>query len=390
MNLRRAVIIPWLAAFAVLAFFASCRNGSSSATVGNSGDTLHGDTLRGDTLRGDTIAMRYARHITMVRYGDRLLVELLDPWHPGRVLRRYWFGRQGIQLPLSRCVVFNTAHASLLGMLGATDRIAGVADRKYMQLPSVQQRVEKGLVADCGDSMSPDVELMAGLQPDAVWLSPFENSGGYGRLEQLGIPIIECADYMETSPLGRAEWMRFYGLLVGRQAEADSLFSVVEHAYLSLRDSIARLARGEARRPSMLTERLTGSTWYVAGGRSTVGRLIADAGGRYPWAADDHSGSLPLSLEAVLDVAADADVWAFNDSHRPPLTYARLRAEHAGYAQIGAFRRQNVYFVNSMQVPYFEEVAFRPDWLLRDYAIMLHPQWALGRLRYFVKLSPSP
>ena len=99
-------------------------------------------------------------------------------------------------------------------MLDATDRIAGVADLKYMQLPDVQQRVEKGLVADCGDSMSPDVELMAGLQPDAVWLSPFENSGGYGRLEQLGIPIIECADYMETSPLGRAEWMRFYGLLL--------------------------------------------------------------------------------------------------------------------------------------------------------------------------------
>ena len=359
---------------------------------------------------GQTMEFRYATLLTIEQHEGYTLASIRDPWEADRILHRYVLsdgkattddvknrinrltdeGYTLLHTPLERVAVFTSSHAQLIVWLGKLENISAVCDLRYMNIPEIRQRVARGDIADCGDSMSPDVELMAGLQPDAVWLSPFENSGGYGRLEQLGIPIIECADYMETSPLGRAEWMRFYGLLVGRQAEADSLFSVVEHAYLSLRDSIARLARGEARRPSMLTERLTGSTWYVAGGRSTVGRLIADAGGRYPWAADDHSGSLPLSLEAVLDVAADADVWAFNDSHRPPLTYTRLRAEHAGYAQIEAFRRQNVYFVNSMQVPYFEEVAFRPDWLLRDYAIMLHPQWALGRLRYFVKLSPSP
>ena len=215
---------------------------------------------------GDTIPLRYAQNLTMVRYSDGILVELKDPWHEGRILHRYWLTEdsnnlhdpQGhfrsaakkelstinyqlstVSFPLQRSVVFNTAHASLIGMLNATDRIAGVADLKYMLLPEVQRRVQQGEIVDCGNSMSPDIEQIVSLHADAILLSPFENSGGYGRLEKLGSPIIECADYMETSPLGRAEWMRFYGLLFGCSQQADSLFSVVEQAYCALRDSIA-------------------------------------------------------------------------------------------------------------------------------------------------------
>ena len=400
---------------------------------------------------GDTIPLRYAQNLTMVRYSDGILVELKDPWHEGRILHRYWLTEdssnlhdpQGhfrsaakkalstlnsqlstITFPLQHSVVFNTAHASLIGMFDATDRIAGVADLKYMLLPDVQRRVQQGEIVDCGNSMSPDIEQIVSLHADAILLSPFENSGGYGRLEKLGIPIIECADYMETSPLGRAEWMRFYGLLFGCSQHADSLFSMVEHAYCSLRDSIAstqplrsthrgafvaqrrknvstskRLnssARpagalsersGERTSPMLLTERLTGSTWYVPGGKSTVGRLIADAGATYAWADDDHSGSLALSFETVLSKSGNADVWLMNTSSPQPFTYESLAAEHHGYTQFKAFRERNIYFINTLQVPYFEEVSFRPDLLLRDYITMLHPAPPHPPLRYFRKMQ---
>ncbi len=369
---------------------------------------------------GDTIPLRYAQNLTMVRYSDGILVELKDPWHEGRILHRYWLTEDSnskrsslhtslsslhsplssIKFPLQRSVVFNTAHASLIGMLNATDRIAGVADLKYMLLPDVQRRVQQGEIVDCGNSMSPDIEQIVSLHADAILLSPFENSGGYGRLEKLGIPIIECADYMETSPLGRAEWMRFYGLLFGCSQQADSLFSMVEHAYCALRDSVAStsqrlnssarpagaLSERSGERTSLLTERLTGSTWYVPGGKSTMGRLIADAGATYAWANDDHSGSLALSFETVLSKSGNADVWLMNTSSSQPFTYESLAAEHHGYTQFKAFRDRNIYFINTLQVPYFEEVSFRPDLLLRDYITMLHPNPQHPPLRYFQKM----
>ena len=350
---------------------------------------------------GDTIPLRYAQNLTMVRFADGILVELKDPWHEGRILHRYWLTEDSnskpstilsplsslhsplstIKFPLQRSVVFNTAHASLIGMLNATDRIAGVADLKYMLLPDVQRRVQQGEIVDCGNSMSPDIEQIVSLHADAILLSPFENSGGYGRLEKLGIPIIECADYMETSPLGRAEWMRFYGLLFGCSQQADSLFSMVEHAYCALRDSVSTSAPLK-----ILTERLTGSTWYVPGGKSTMGRLIADAGATYAWADDDHSGSLALSFETVLSKSGNADVWLMNTSSPQPFTYKSLAAEHHGYTQFKAFRDRNIYFINTLQVPYFEEVSFRPDLLLRDYITMLHPNPQHPPLRYFQKM----
>ncbi len=355
---------------------------------------------------GDTIPLRYAQNLTMVRYSDGILVELKDPWHEGRILHRYWLTEDSnskpsailsplsslhsplssIKFPLQRSVVFNTAHASLIGMLNATDRIAGVADLKYMLLPDVQRRVQQGEIVDCGNSMSPDIEQIVSLHADAILLSPFENSGGYGRLEKLGIPIIECADYMETSPLGRAEWMRFYGLLFGCSQQADSLFSMVEHAYCALRDSVASTSQPLNVSTSLLTERLTGSTWYVPGGKSTMGRLIADAGATYAWADDDHSGSLALSFETVLSKSGNADVWLMNTSSPQPFTYESLAAEHHGYTQFKAFRDRNIYFINTLQVPYFEEVSFRPDLLLRDYITMLHPNPQHPPLRYFQKM----
>jgi len=358
------------------------------------------NNVQQDEALADTIPTRYAQNLTMIQHAGYTRVTLMNPWKTGQVLHEYLLAdsihldslrHSGataeatlVEVPLRRSVVFNTAHASLLGMLNVADAIAGVADLKYMQLPDIHQRVKDGAIADCGNSMSPDVERIVELQADAVLLSPFENSGGYGRLEEIGTPIIECAEYMETSALGRAEWMLFYGLLYGCFDEASKLFAEVENHYLEL----SQKARKAEPHRSVITEKLTGNTWYVAGGRSSVGRLIADAGGSYAWSSDEHSGSLPLTFEEVLDKAGEAEVWLFNDLATESLTYNRLASEYHGYSQLRAFREQNVWYVNSLRVPYFEEVSFRPDFLLADYVRILHPELQLeGNLRYFSKVT---
>ena len=195
---------------------------------------------------GDTIPLRYAENLTLVAYPEYTVATLRNPWDTLRTLHTYILVPaaeplpahlpQGtvVRTPLSKAVVYSSVHCGLVNNLGAFNSIGGICDLKYIKLPVVQEGVERGTIVDCGDGMNPDMEKIIDLHPDAILLSPFENSGGYGRIEKLNIPIIECADYMETSALGRAEWMRFYGLLFGAAPKADSLFAEVDSCYKRL------------------------------------------------------------------------------------------------------------------------------------------------------------
>jgi iron complex transport system substrate-binding protein len=246
--------------------------------------------------------------------------------------------------------------------------------------------------------MSPVIEKIIDLHPDALLLSPFENSGGYGQLEEIDIPIVECAEYMEPSPLGRAEWVRFYGLLYGCEHEADSLFALVDSSYHALRHTVMPESRNpvmsESRHPdtapktSVLVDKVTGSVWYVPGGRSTIGQMLSDAGARYPWASDDRSGSIALPFETVLERAGDCDVWLLRYSGQQPLTRQQLLSEHRGYNQFRSFREGRVYGCNVEQSMFYEDSPFRPDLLLSDFIKILHPDIPdLPALRYYHKVE---
>lgn len=347
---------------------------------------------------GDTISFKYADHITAVRHDGYTLVSLDNPWRKGSVLHRYALvqridsarvagslpeGATVVYTPVERSVVFTSPHCFLLGALGAEKVVGGVCDLGYINLPYVQRGVKAGAIADCGNSMSPSIERIVSLRPQAVLVSPFEGAS-YGQLDHIGVPLVECADYMETSALGRAEWMRFYGMLIGREREADSLFAVVERNY----KEAMRLAATSRLRPKVITERVVSGVWYCPGGRSSMGRLIADAGARYAFAADEHSGSLTLAPEKVVAEASDADCWLFiYNGGKAPLP-ADLLAEYQGYKMLKAFARGGVYGCGSATgVPYFEEVSFRPDLLLMDFVRIFHPDLGLkGSARYYQKL----
>ena len=340
---------------------------------------------------GDTLQLKYSKLLHITRFDDHITVSVDDPWNAGHILHKYILVERDkpipnglpkgtiIPIPTKRNVVFNTAHCQLMEWLGVEDQICGVADLKYILIPSVKERVKSGVIADCGEGMSPVVEKIIDLKPDMIMLSPFENSGGYGRLDGIGIPLMECADYMEPSALARAEWMRFYGILFGCEQEADSLFALIDSSYQALKLT----ARQSNVKRSIITEKLTGSTWYVPGGASTVGGLISDANGTYAWSGDTHSGSLSMTFETVLDKAGNSDVWIFNHFGSGDLTYERLGNEYAGYHEMKAFKSHNAWYVDSQRVPYFEEVSFRPDYLLRDYIILLHPELNLGTPKYY-------
>lgn len=308
---------------------------------------------------------------------------IADPWQQGKTLQMLKAAK-----PFKRVVVFTTAHCQLMEYLGVADRIVGVCDAQYILIPDIQKRLRladgaKGKIVDCGSSMSPDVERIIALKPDAIILSPFEGQN-LGRIEKLGIPVILAADYMETSSLGRAEWMRYYARLFDCVQRGDSLFHVVDSCYQSLKTYAAKLPKGK----SILTERKTGAVWYLPGGESTVGVTIRDAHGGYAYANDKHSGSLPLSYEQILAKAGQSDVWAFKANGSRLMSKSDLLREFQGYSSLKAFQTGNIYECNCSVKPYFEEVSWRPDYLLREMIILLHPEAKLGKLRYYEKVTP--
>ncbi len=345
---------------------------------------------------GDTLSLKYATLLTIVRHEGYTTAEIQNPWKKGKVLHSYVLvprdkelpkGKQHgtiIRTPVERAAVFTTVHCALLNTLGHVDDIVGVADLKYIKIAAVQERVRKGLTADCGGGLNPVVEKIMDIKPEIIMLSPFENAGGYGKLEEINIPLVECAEYMETSPLGRAEWMKFYGLLYGEEQRADSLFGVVDSCYQHLKQVAS--AAGEGR--SVLLDRMVGSVWYVPGGKSTIGQMVKDAGGQYAWSSDGHAGSLALPFETVLERAGDSEVWMFRYSSDHEQNYQELLSEQRGYSELKAFQQHNAYGCNVEQSLFYEESPFRPDYLLSDFIQILHPQQNSSvPLRYYQKLS---
>lgn len=396
-----------------------------------------GKTAAADADAGDTLEMKYAKLLTIVKHGDgeetSNAAEGIDyqyaealvanPWKAGTMLHRYILipkGEEGdktvamlakrrstgarcttdtVRTPVERSAVFIAPHCQLMYELGCPQAIRGVCDLDYINIPDVKKRAAlsgntsaQNPIVNCGSSMAPDIERIIALKPEAILLSPFENSGGYGKLDKLHIPIIEAADYMESSPLGRAEWMKFYGMLFGNEEgksngisgscepKADSLFAKIEKEYLSLKAQAAGYTKGL----SILTERKTGNVWYVPGGQSTIGILLKDANARYIFEDDEHSGSLAMSPEQILAKGKQVDVWAFKYFGGAPLSQAQLLQEYDGYKALAAFNRDNIYQVDTSTVPYFELTSFHPELLLREFIILAHGE-RFGKLRFYKK-----
>lgn len=366
----------------ITSLFFSCGGGSSPLAHGEGGDTL---------------SLRYATLLCIVEKGTYTEVTIKDPWNEGRSLARYAlvpYGEEGdaylreepfspdlqvVRVPVRRAVVFTSPHCSLFYELDAGEAIAGVCDLQYINLPELRARKD---IVDCGSSMSPDMERLVETRSDALFVSPFENAG-YGKLPQTGIPIIVTADYMETSALGRAEWCRFYGLLLGKREKADRFFREVDSSYQGLRAQARRLPQGR----TILTERKTGNVWYCPSGKSTTGGMLADAHAGYAFSADTHAGSLALSAEQVIENASDVEVWAFKYNGGKSMTRERLLEEYHGYRELKAFRTGEIYECDVNATRFFEEISFHPDYLLRDFILLAHPGVLPGSLRYYEKLD---
>lgn len=341
-------------------------------------------------IQGSSINHKYSRLLQYARWGGLNQVSVINPWDTTKVLQKYLFVPKRLRdqkkddiikwkeeyhgkiiyTPVERAVIYSSVHCSLVVDLGCAHNIVGVTDADYIYSPAVRQGLDDGHIADLGSGLQPNVEKLITIKPEVLLISPFEYSGGHGKIDKIGIPVIECADYMEVSPLGRAEWMKFYGMMFGKSDVAQSLFLNSERAYLD----IAKRAKKAKVRPTVLAEMKSSSAWYLPGGRSYMAGYFKDAGADYIWADNQRSGSIPVSFETVFNKAKDADFWIFKYNKEKDMTLEDLKAEYAPYAGFKPYKTKKVYGCNTHYKRFYEDVPFHPERLLANFAYIFHPE----------------
>lgn len=346
----------------------------------------------------DTLT-HYARFLTIADAGCGIVfVDIADPWHDDSYLARYAFihrdsiipngvtaHRLLVRTPVNRIAVFSSIHTDGINELGAISTLAAVADGMFfLDTDTVSKLITTGKVIDVGSYQAPSSEKLAMARVEAVLRSPMQGAAT-AQLPQ-GIVPIECADYLETSPIARAEWLLLLGELTGKRAEANEIFSNVIERYSSLSQ---KATNASSPKPKVLTECEESGVWYVPANESYMASMIRDAGGISPWSDIKGTGSAPLGFEKVAERCIDADIWLLRTfGFSPDANW--LVAQNTRYAAFKAVKNNNVYGCDSSVKPIFNDLAFHPERILADYVAIFHPDvMPEYELKYFTKSKPN-
>ena len=352
----------------------SCRKENSAA---GSGSVLAGDSIY------------FAKGFRIETRDSYTLLTVRNPWKPERELQRFVLVSGSatlpdslpegilIRTPLKRTVSFGSVQCGFFAELDALHTLVGVCEPDYINIPFVQNGIRDGKIADVGQAANPDLERIMFVEPEALFTAPVEESGT-GQISALGIPSVECVDYMESSPLGRAEWIRFFALFFEKRELADSLFARTVNTYRTLRDLTSQLAI----RPTVFSETIYSGMWWLPGGNSYMAHFFKDAGADYLWKEDTQTGSIGLSFEAVLEKAEKADYWLIKYNSSTELTLSELVKNYPNYAFFDAYKKGNIYICNTGAATYYEDLPIHPDYILKDLIWIFHPEAPDG---YFPK-----
>lgn len=304
-------------------------------------------------------------------------------------------GQITLETPVRRVVSLTTVHAPLFLHLGVPEALVGIAGARYLGTPALAQRVAAGQLVEVGDGQLSmerrlDMEKLHVLSPDLIMVSGASNSDEdqNGKLQEAGFHVATHIEWLEETPLGRAEWIKFAAAFLDREAEAESWFRGIVERYLSL----CAKARNIRQRPTVMTGMNFRGTWHVSGGKSYVANFIRDAGGDYLWADSSVTGSLPLKMEAVLARARSADFWLLHMVNAES-RQAMLKADNR-YGLFKAFQKGALYNNDAKQSPtggndYWENGMHRPDLVLADFIAILHPELSPGHVFHWYRKLPG-
>ncbi len=292
-----------------------------------------------------------------------------------------------VETPIQSIVVTSTTHIPSLEALGVAKKLVGFPNLEYISSEKTRKNIDAGKLKELGKNESINTEVLRALSPDAVITFAVEGDNKtVATIQKTGIPVLYNADWTETTPLGKAEWIKFFGVLFNKEKEADSIFNHIKTEYLSAK----KIAQKASKTPTVLSGALYKDVWYLPQGDSWAAQFIADANGDYLWKESEGTGSISLNIESVLEKGKEAEFWIGPGQFT---SLSQLEEYNKVYAQFDAFQQDRVYsFTNKKGatggVIYYELAPNRPDLVLKDMIKILHPELLPDyELYFFSKLN---
>lgn len=342
--------------------------------------------------------VRYSNYFTIETVDHYKTIVVKNPWSEEDTLVSYVLYPKGteipevkwaeftISVPVNKVVTTSSPHIGLIQLIDELDKIVGVGEDQYLYNPGIYQKVNNGTISKVGSLKDGNLEVLLDLFPDLVMRTGYDNARNDDeRLKDAGIPVSYNVEWMETSMLARAEWIKFIGAFFNKDEEADSIFRSIEKEYLET----LNLTKDIKNRPSVMTGSNFKGTWYMPGSDSYMTKLILDAGGDYYFKNEKSTGSLPLSFEVVLDKLMDAEYWIGPRAE----SLKELEMMDERYGLFNAFKKGHVYTFNKRMSEnggndYWETGMTRPDLILKDVIKIFHPDLLPNHeLYYFKKLQ---
>ncbi|RXR17708.1 ABC transporter substrate-binding protein [Flavobacterium amnicola] len=344
-------------------------------------------------------SIQHAKDLEIYKHKGYSIIKVKNPWPNANKVFTYILQEKNgiipdslkehttIQVPIKSVVATSTTHISSLVMLEVENTLIGFPHLDYISSEKVRKNIDSGKVKELGNNQTLNVEVAIDLAPSVIIGYGLDNHNpSLDNLEKSGLKVILNGDWNEQSPLGKAEWIKFFGALYGKEKEANVLFKSIKDEY----ENALTIAKKAKSHPTVLAGAMFEEIWYVPQGQSWGSLFLKDAGASYLWANEIGTGGLSLSFEKVFEKAQNADFWIgpgqFNSLEEMVKT-------NPHYAQFKAFKTKQVYSYSLKKgktggLIYFEESPNRPDLVLKDLIKILHPELLTDyELHFFQKLN---
>jgi iron complex transport system substrate-binding protein len=329
--------------------------------------------------------IHYAKGFSILNHEGYSVITVSNPWPKANKSYTYILKEKNgivpdslkqfpvVLVPIKNIVVTSTTHIPSLEMLGVEKSLVGFPNLNYISSEKVRALIEAKKVKELGANQALNTEVLIDLQPDAIIGYGLDNNNPtLDNLQKNGLKVLLNGDWNEQSPLGKAEWIKFFGALFGKQEMANSLFSKIEKDYLNTLE----IAKRATKHPTILAGDMYEDKWYLPQGTSWGCQLLKEAQGNYLWAETTGTGSLSLSFETVLEKGKSANLWITSGQFG---SLKEMLDANPHYAQFKAFQNKNVYSFSAKKgktggILYYELAPNRPDIVLKDIVKILHPE----------------
>ena len=342
---------------------------------------------------GKLIKTEFATGFEVREYKNYNIIELKKPWPNADRTFTYLLVDKNkevpenviydalVRTPVEKIVVTSTTHIPALESLGEIDKLVGFPNTKLISSEAARKRIDAGKVKELGKNENINTEVLLNIQPDVVvGFAVNGNNKTFNTIKKAGIPVLYNAAWIEEHALGRAEWIKFFGYLFKKEAQANTVFNKIVEDYKSAKT----LAKSTTNKPTVLAGSMFKDVWNVPYGNSWVAQFIADANGDYLWKDTKGSGSIALNIESVIEKAQHADIWVTSGN---AMSKNELTASNQHYKQFKAFQENNTYIANRKGATggllFFELGPNRPDLILKDLIKIFHPELLPNHQLYF-------